>query len=143
MRCAIFLISLPLVAAMSSAAVAQSSSPRAAAAATQAAKSVTSSVRPTPNADPPATTDRRDLTLTGPATRRPIVTVPAGGECTAAYAAANDVARVQINPAGSLAPNSSTIIQLPIEPVRNGYLADVRAATLHSTIPESCARLNH
>ncbi|HTJ27336.1 MAG TPA: hypothetical protein VMA36_14340 [Candidatus Limnocylindria bacterium] len=132
MRYTIFVNTLALVAAMSSGALAQSSSssPEAARAATDAAKNVSTSLQGQP-------------VLTGPTTRKPILTVPSGLECTGAYAASADVARTRINPAGALAPNSSTIVQLPLVPVRSDYLADVRNTTLRAAIAEGCGQPSH
>jgi hypothetical protein len=129
MRYTILVSSLALAAATTSGALAQSATPEAARAASDAAKSVTTSLKGPP-------------TLTGPATRPPILTVPSGRECTGSAAASADVARVHINSAGALAPNSATIVQLPIHPVRSDYLADVRNVTRNSTLAQACAQPN-
>lgn len=111
---------LALVAALNESAMAQSSgSASVARAATEAAKAVTSKLKVSPAGPTPA---------------------PHGSDCIAGpYAAAADVARVPVNSAGARIPNSSTIVELPVERIRGAYLTDVRNATLHATVPQACA----
>jgi hypothetical protein len=142
LRLSVFVTAFTLIAANSSAAIAQSSS-AAAVGATEAAKSATSNIQTISIVDPAAPLHRFDLTLNRAATQKPIIGAPTGAQCTGASAAAADVARAPINSAGSLAPSSSTIIQLPIERVDSGYSNAVRSATLNATVPQSCAMLNH
>jgi hypothetical protein len=127
MRFRIVVSSVVLVVVMSAPVFAQST-PEAARAATDAAKSVN------------AKAETQSVVLTRPLTRAPIITAPSGRECVGGFAAASDVASTHINPAGALAPNSSTLVQLPIQAVRSDYLFDVRAATHRASVAEACAR---
>lgn len=82
--------------------------------------------------------------MNSPMRGNPTLTLHPGTDCIDNRGAtAADVALAPMNAAAANAPTSQTIINLPIEQLKNrNYVVDVRTATERARIAQACARLN-
>ncbi|BDE07313.1 hypothetical protein WPS_25890 [Vulcanimicrobium alpinum] len=92
------------------------------------------------------------LSVIGRTRTRVVVRIPQGGayaltlhpgsDCNDNRALAQSLALAPLNAAGTGAPTSSTVVDVPLETLRSGdYVVDVRKATERSAVAQACARL--
>jgi hypothetical protein len=82
--------------------------------------------------------------MSSPMRGNPAISLHPGTDCVDnRNATAADVALAPMNAAGANAPTSQTLINLPIEQLKNrNYVVDVRNATERARVAQACARLN-
>lgn len=83
--------------------------------------------------------------MTSPTHTPPKLTLHSGSDCNDNRSAvASDIALAPMNSAGALAPNSQTLVNIPIGQLKeHNYVVDVRDATQRSQLAEACASMHH
>ncbi|HTJ26733.1 MAG TPA: hypothetical protein VMA36_11290 [Candidatus Limnocylindria bacterium] len=149
----------PLIAVLAAAAVsaggtlasAQTSSQSAARAATQNAQKVTRQIEERHHSGMGGTVELRPVgnqtevlvSLRSATQQKEAITLHKGSDCQdGRFATQADVALAPMNSAGVNAPQSRTLINLPIQKVSSDYVVDVRNATQSAQFAEACAHLH-
>lgn len=87
---------------------------------------------------------RTRVTVRIPKTGNYNLSIYQGSDCVDNLASARSaIALAPLNSAGVNAPESSTIVEMPIEKLQSGdYLLDVRSATERAALAQACAKLS-
>jgi hypothetical protein len=153
MRPLIPVLAVAAVSAGGTLASAQTPSPNAAQAAhaaTQAAQKVTRQIEERHHSGMSGTVELRPIgnktevlvSLHSTVPQKEAITLHHGSDCQdGANATAADLVLAPMNSAGSNAPPSRTLINLPIQKVSSDYVVDVRNSTQRAQFADACARL--